>query len=146
MMLTQMAFSLIYQFWIHTKHIKTLPNWVEFIFNTPAHHRVHHAKNIRYLDKNHGGILIIWDRIFGTFKKEDPEEPVVYGITTNINTYNPFKIASHDFINIWKDLKKAPDWKSCLKYLFYPPGWSHNGSTQTAEEMRQNLAVNEAKN
>jgi len=146
MILTQMAFSLIYQFWIHTKHIKKLPNWVEFIFNTPSHHRVHHAKNIRYLDKNHGGILIIWDRIFGTFEKEDPREPVVYGITTNINTYNPFKIASHDFINIWKDLKKAPDWKSCLKYLFYPPGWSHNGSTQTAEEMRQNLTVNEAKN
>lgn len=136
MILVQMSLSLIYQFWIHTKHIKQLPTFVEYIFNTPAHHRVHHAKNILYLDKNHAGILIIWDRLFGTFQQEDPNEPVEYGITTNINTYNPLRIASHDFVILYQDLRKANPWSVRLKYLLYPPGWSPDGSTQTADQMR----------
>jgi sterol desaturase/sphingolipid hydroxylase (fatty acid hydroxylase superfamily) len=136
MILTQISISLIYQFWVHTKHIKRLPAWFEFIFNTPSHHRVHHAKNIVYLDRNHAGILIIWDRLFGTFMEEDPNEPVVYGITTNINTYNPIKIASHEFINLGKDIYKAPTFSDKLKYILMPPGWSHDGSTMTADEMR----------
>lgn len=136
MILMQISISLIYQFWIHTKRINRFPNWFEFIFNTPAHHRVHHAKNIIYLDKNHAGILIIWDRLFGTFMEEDPNEPIVYGITTNINTYNPLKIASHEFINLGKDIYKAPTFMDKIKYIFLPPGWSHDGSTMTADEMR----------
>lgn len=136
MILTQISISLIYQFWVHTKHIKRLPAWFEFIFNTPSHHRVHHAKNIVYLDRNHAGILIIWDRLFGTFMEEDPNEPVIYGITTNINTYNPIKIASHEFINLGKDIYKAPTFSDKLKYILMPPGWSHDGSTMTADEMR----------
>lgn len=138
MILTQISINLIYQFWIHTKRIDKLPAWVEFIFNTPSHHRVHHAKNIRYLDRNHAGTLIIWDRLFGTFEVEHPEEPVEFGITTNINTYNPLRIATHEFANLAKDVRKAPTWKAKLGYIFMPPGWSHDGSTQTADEMRQN--------
>lgn len=136
MILTQISISLIYQFWIHTKHIKQLPSWVEFIFNTPAHHRVHHAMNIRYLDRNHGGILILWDRLFGTFEAEHPDEPVVFGLTTNINTYNPLRIATHEYAAIWRDLRRAPTLGAKWGYLFYPPGWSHDGSTQTADELR----------
>lgn len=139
MILTAMSISLIYQFWIHTKYIKHFPAPIEFIFNTPAHHRVHHAKNVIYLDKNHGGILIIWDRLFGTFQKEDPNEPIIYGITNDINTYNPLKIASHEFVNLGKDLKKTPKLINKLKYIFLPPGWSPDGSSLTAKEMLKEL-------
>ena len=78
MILTQLAISLIYQFWIHTERVKKLPAPIEFFFNTPSHHRVHHGANEVYLDRNYGGILIIWDRLFGTY--EDEVEPAVYGV------------------------------------------------------------------
>lgn len=141
MILTQMSINLIYQFWIHTKAIKRFPKPIEFIFNTPSHHRVHHGSNVIYLDRNHAGTLIIWDRLFGTFQEELDEEPVVYGITTNITTYNPFKIAGHEFASLWRDIKKAPSFKAKLGYIFQPPGWSHDGSTQTADEMREALKL-----
>lgn len=137
MILTQISINLIYQFWVHTKRIDRFPIWFEFIFNTPAHHRVHHAKNVRYLDRNHAGILIIWDRLFGTFEEEHPDDPVEFGITTNINTYNPWHIATHELVNLTKDVVAAPTWRDKLYYLFMPPGWSHDGRSQTAEEMRQ---------
>ncbi len=143
MVMSMISISLIYQFWIHTETIYKLPRPIEFIFNTPSHHRVHHASNVRYLDRNHGGILIIWDRLFGTFTEEDPNEPVVYGITTNIQSYHPFHIASHEFFSLSKDLKKSPDWSSKMGYLFKPPGWSHDGSTLTADEMRAELEAND---
>lgn len=141
MVMIMMSFSLIYQFWVHTKTIKTL-GFLEWFMNTPSHHRVHHASNVRYLDRNHAGIFIIWDRLLGTFAKEEDAEPVVYGLTTNIHTYNLFKIASHEYFSIAKDLKRAPDFKTKLKYLFMPPGWSHDGTTKTSDELRkeQNLA------
>lgn len=137
MILTQISISLIYQFWIHTEKIQQLPAPIEWLFNTPSHHRVHHAKNIRYLDKNHGGILILWDRLFGTFQKELPEDPVVYGITSNINTYNPLKIATHEFVSLGKDLKRAPSLADRLRYLLLPPGWSHDGPNLTAKALQQ---------
>jgi sterol desaturase/sphingolipid hydroxylase (fatty acid hydroxylase superfamily) len=136
MVLTQISINLIFQFWVHTKFIKKLPPFIEFIFNTPSHHRVHHASNPRYLDRNHAGTLIIWDRMFGTFSAEKDEEPVVYGITTNIDTYNPLKIASHEFTSMWKDIREAPKFSDRLKYIFYAPGWSHNGRSLTARQMR----------
>lgn len=139
MVLTQISINLLFQFWVHTKYIKKLPSFIEFIFNTPSHHRVHHASNIRYLDRNHAGTLIIWDRIFRTFTEEKDEEPVVYGITTNINTYNPLVIATHEFASLWNDIRKAPKFSDKLKYVFYPPGWSHDNSTQTARQMRAQL-------
>lgn len=143
MILMMMSFSLIYQYWVHTELIKRMPAWFECIFNTPSHHRVHHASNIRYLDQNHAGILIIWDRMFGTFAAERDEEKPIYGITKNIHTYNLFKIASHEFIDIWKDVKRAPTFADKLKYIFYPPGWSHDGPDQTAKTLRRQLAARE---
>lgn len=137
MILTQISINLIFQFWIHTKMINKMPAWFEFIFNTPSHHRVHHASNVQYLDKNHAGTLIIWDRLFGTFMSEKDE--VVYGITNNIKSYNPLKIATHEFNSLWKDLNKSKSLSHKLKYIFYPPGWSHDKSTLTAKEMIKSL-------
>ena len=143
MILMMMSFSLIYQYWVHTELIKRMPAWFEFIFNTPSHHRVHHASNIRYLDQNHAGILIIWDRMFGTFAAERDEEKPIYGITKNIHTYNLFKIASHEFVDIWRDVQRAPTFTDKLKYIFYPPGWSHDGPDQRAKTLRRQLAARE---
>jgi sterol desaturase/sphingolipid hydroxylase (fatty acid hydroxylase superfamily) len=141
MMMMMMSISLIYQYWVHTELIRKLPKWFEFFFNTPSHHRVHHASNVRYLDQNHAGILIIWDRMFGTFAEEREEEKPVYGLTKNIHTYNLFKIASHEFFDIWKDVKRAPKFKDKLKYIFYPPGWSHDGPDLRARTLRKQLAA-----
>ena len=124
--------SLLYQFWIHTEVIERLPKWFEFIFNTPSHHRVHHSSDLKYLDKNHAGILVIWDRMFGTFQQE--EEKPNYGLTTNINTYNPLIIATHEWWSIIKDVQKNP-WHFS-GYVFGPPGWSHDGSRKTTEQLR----------
>ena len=120
MIFTMVSFSLIYQFFLHTQTVRHLGVW-EYVLNTPSHHRVHHGSNVSYLDKNHGGILIIWDRLFGTFVPET--EPVVYGLTKNIDTQNPVKIAVAEFVALWQDVKAAPSWKEKLKYIFYPPGW-----------------------
>lgn len=136
MIFTMMAVSLIYQFWIHTELIGRMPIWFEFVFNTPSHHRVHHSNEIRYLDKNHGGILIIWDRIFGTFKAE--EEKPLYGIRKNFNSYNPFRIAFDEWVDIGKDFFQPITMIQRLKYVFGPPGWSHDGSRQTVRELQEN--------
>ncbi len=126
--------SLLYQFWIHTEVINKLPRWFEFIFNTPSHHRVHHSSDLKYLDKNHAGILVIWDRMFGTFQEE--EEKPNYGLTTNIETYNPLIIATHEWWSIVKDVRENP--QHFGGYVFGPPGWSHDGSRKTTEQLRQN--------
>lgn len=143
MMLMMMSLSLIYQYWVHTELIRKLPRWYEFIFNTPSHHRVHHASNIRYLDQNHAGILIIWDRLFGTFVEEREDEKPIYGITKNINTFNLFKIASHEYIDLGKDVRRAPKFSDKLKYIFYPPGWSHDGPDLTARTLRKQIKSKE---
>lgn len=139
MMLMMMSISLIYQYWTHTELIRKMPKWFEFIFNTPSHHRVHHASNVRYLDQNHAGILIIWDRMFGTFVEEREDEKPIYGITKNIHTYNLFKIASHELVDLWHDVKRAPKFSDKLKYIFYPPGWSHDGPDLRAKTLRKQL-------
>lgn len=133
-----MSISLIWQYWPHTEIIQKMPKWFEFIFNTPSHHRVHHASNINYLDQNHAGVLIIWDRIFGTYADEQPDEKPKYGITKDISTIknNPFKITVHEYQDLWKDLKSTSDFKNKLKYLFLSPGWSHNGPDQRAKVLR----------
>lgn len=136
MILTQMSISLIYQYWIHTELINKMPSWFEFIFNTPSHHRVHHGSNPLYLDKNHAGILIIWDRMFGTFQPELEEEKVVYGLTTNINTFNPLKIAFNEWIAMFKDVfSSKTSFVNKLKYLIKPPGWRHDGTGILSEDM-----------
>lgn len=136
--MTMIGINLIYQFFPHTKLVRKL-GWFGLVFNTPSHHRVHHARNIRYLDKNHGGIFILWDRLFGTFQKELEEEPVEYGITNNINSNNVFYIATHEYVNLWKDITNAPKFMDKLKYLFYPPGWHHNGPNRTSRFLQKKI-------
>jgi sterol desaturase/sphingolipid hydroxylase (fatty acid hydroxylase superfamily) len=126
--------SLLYQYWIHTEFIHKMPRWFEYVFNTPSHHRVHHATDLNYLDTNYGGVLIIWDRMFGSFQKE--EQHPSYGLTTQIESYNPVKIAFYEWVQIAKDLMKANSIKSAWFYVFGPPGWSHDGSKMTVTEMR----------
>lgn len=139
MILTMQAISLIYQFWIHTEAVKKLPYVLELVLNTPSHHRVHHSSEIKYLDRNHAGILIIWDRMFGTFQPE--EEQPVYGLTKNIESFNPLRIAFHEWKDIFTDLKKSRSIRQAAGYLFGPPGWSHDGSRQTAAELRARAQV-----
>jgi sterol desaturase/sphingolipid hydroxylase (fatty acid hydroxylase superfamily) len=135
--LTAQAVSLIYQFWIHTETVRRLPRPLEWLLNTPSHHRVHHGKNVRYLDRNHGGVLIVWDRLFGTFTPEQDADPVRYGITHDIETFNPLRIAVHELGALVHDLRRAPSLKVGLGYLLAPPGWSPDGSTLTASQLRR---------
>ncbi|CAM1366034.1 sterol desaturase family protein [Tenacibaculum soleae] len=141
MILTQMSISLLYQYWIHTELIKKLPNWFEAVFNTPSHHRVHHATNPQYLDRNHAGIFIIWDKLFSTFEPE-VEKPI-YGLVTNINTYNPIKIAFLEWCNMFTDVFKS---KTSLGkkflYLLKPPGWKHDGTGKLSGDLRHEWEVN----
>jgi sterol desaturase/sphingolipid hydroxylase (fatty acid hydroxylase superfamily) len=140
MIITMISLSLFYQFWIHTRTVGRLHPWVEALFNTPSHHRVHHASNVRYLDRNHGGVLIIWDRLFGTFSVERDDDPVVYGLTRNIESYNIAWVAVHEYVSIWKDIKRAGTWRDRLRYLFLAPGWSHDGPDKRANVLRRALS------
>lgn len=128
--------SLVYQFWIHTEAIDKM-GWFEWFFNTPSHHRVHHATNPKYLDKNYAGVLIIWDRMFGTFIDEDKTEKPDYGIVSNLGTFNPVRIAFHEWQGILKDLLQAKSPKAMLGYLFGPPGWSEDGSRKTTAKIKE---------
>ncbi|ORW18036.1 C-5 sterol desaturase [Mycolicibacter nonchromogenicus] len=125
MILLQQSVSLLYQFFIHTERVGKLWRPVEFVFNTPSHHRVHHGANAKYLDKNYGGILIVWDRLFGTFEPED--ERVVYGLTKNIDTFNPVRVATHEYVAIWRDIRAARCWRAVWGHLFRGPGWQPAG-------------------
>jgi sterol desaturase/sphingolipid hydroxylase (fatty acid hydroxylase superfamily) len=123
---------------VHTQTVGKL-GILEYFLVTPSHHRVHHASNVRYLDRNMGMVLIIWDKLFGTFQAEEEKEPVKYGLTTNIKTYHPVKMVFHEWVNIIKDLKKKCSLKEKLLYVFGPPGWSHDGSTKTSSQLRSEL-------
>lgn len=120
---TARGVNLIYQYWIHTDTIKRL-GWFERWFNTPSHHRVHHGKNPEYIDRNHGSILIIWDKLFGTFEPE--REPVVYGLTTNIDTFNPVRVIGREHTDILKDVARATTWKDRIQYVVRGPGWAYS--------------------
>jgi sterol desaturase/sphingolipid hydroxylase (fatty acid hydroxylase superfamily) len=134
------ALTQIYGILVHTKVVKKMPRWFEVLFVSPSHHRVHHASNVVYLDKNMGMCLIIWDKMFGTFQEELPEEPVVYGLTKPLeNPHHPVKIIFHEWRSIGNDLKKKTSFFIKLKYLFMPPGWSHDGSTKTTKELRKEI-------
>jgi sterol desaturase/sphingolipid hydroxylase (fatty acid hydroxylase superfamily) len=125
MIFTQQAISLMYQFWIHTERVGRLPRPFEFVLNTPSHHRVHHGSNEMYLDKNYGGILIIWDRLFGTFQGE--EERVRYGLTKNLRTFRPVTVAFHEYRAMWRDVRAADSWRDRLGYVFGGPAWQPEG-------------------
>lgn len=117
--------NLVYQFWVHTERIGTLPRPFEFVLNTPSHHRVHHASQGGYLDRNYGGILIIWDRMFGSFAAE-VERPV-YGLTKNIKTFNPLRVATHEYAAIARDIRAADSWRERAGRVFRGPGWQPAG-------------------
>ena len=132
--LTAQALSLVYQFWIHTEHVGRLGP-LEWVLNTPSHHRVHHGRNVEYLDRNYGGIFIVWDRLFRTF---EPERAAVdYGLTKNLTTFHPIRIAFHEWGAMLRDAWRARSLRDRLGYLFAPPGWSPDGSTRTARQLQR---------
>ena len=138
MILFQMSISLLYQFWIHTELIQQMPKWIEFFFNTPSHHRVHHGSNPIYLDRNHAGILIIWDRLFGTFQPELKHEKVKYGLVVNIKTYNPILIAFNEWGALFKDLiTRNLSVTNRIKYLYKPQGWKHDGTGKLSSDLKE---------
>jgi sterol desaturase/sphingolipid hydroxylase (fatty acid hydroxylase superfamily) len=121
MVLLAQSWSLIYQFWIHTERIRRLPRALEAVLNTPSHHRVHHGSNQVYLDRNYGGILIVWDRLFGTFEPEG--ERVRYGLTKNVGSFNPVRVAFHEYAAIAHDLRRCRSWRERAGVVFRGPGW-----------------------
>jgi sterol desaturase/sphingolipid hydroxylase (fatty acid hydroxylase superfamily) len=136
MIAIQKGVSLVYQFWIHTEAIGRLPAPVEAVFNTPSHHRVHHARNPRYLDRNYAGVLIVWDRLFGTFEAEDPAEKPRYGIVHNLGDFSVLRAAFHEWIGMGRDVLRARSWRERAAYVFGPPGWSPDGSRQTSQSLK----------
>ncbi|MGI8709909.1 MAG: sterol desaturase family protein, partial [Acidimicrobiales bacterium] len=127
---TARGVNLLYQYWVHTETIPKLGP-IEEVLNTASHHRVHHGTNRQYLDRNHGSILIIWDRLFGTFERED--EPVRYGLTKNIDTYNPLRIATHEYADILSDVSGSDTWSDRLGFAFRGPGWAYDRHAQRHE-------------
>ena len=132
----QSGLNLLYQYWIHTEAIRRLPAWYEYIFNTPSHHRVHHASNPRYVDRNYAGMFMVWDRMFGTFAAERDDEPPKYGLIHNIDTYNPIKIAFHEWVAMFRDVKRSRSLREAFMYVFGPPGWRPDGTGPTAANLR----------
>jgi sterol desaturase/sphingolipid hydroxylase (fatty acid hydroxylase superfamily) len=127
--------SLIYQFWIHTETVYKLPKPLEFILNTPSHHRVHHGSDLKYLDRNHGGILIIWDRLFDSFQPE--EERPTYGLTKNMESFNPVVVALKTWSELFRQAFASGSIKNAVSYFVQPPGWSHDQTSQTVRQMRK---------
>jgi sterol desaturase/sphingolipid hydroxylase (fatty acid hydroxylase superfamily) len=136
MILAQQGFNLFYQFWIHTESVRRLPAWFEYLFNTPGNHRVHHAVNPRYLDRNYAGVLMIWDHLFGTFSPERADDPPRYGIVKNIDTFNPLRIAFHEWLAMMRDLAAARSLRAAFGVVFGPPGWRADGTGQTSANIR----------
>jgi len=130
------SLNLLYQFWIHTTWIPKL-GFLEGIINTPAAHRVHYASNLEYLDANYGGVLMIFDRMFGTYRPELDSIPIRYGLVTPLKSYNPFTIAFHQVMPIIRDLRSARSLREIAFYLFGPPGWKPDGRGTTTEDLRR---------
>jgi sterol desaturase/sphingolipid hydroxylase (fatty acid hydroxylase superfamily) len=137
------SISLVYQFWIHTETIGRMGP-LEWVMNTPSHHRVHHATNAKYLDANYAGVLIIWDRLFGTFVAEDDKEKPRYGIISQLGTFNPFRVAFHEWAGIVRDVSGAKSAREVWGYVFGPPGWSPDGSRKTSASIKRDSAAQQA--
>ena len=123
----------LYQYWLHTQHVPKL-GYLEWFMNTPSHHRVHHGRNVQYCDKNLGGTFIIFDRIFGTFEEED--EPVEYGIRHQLHSRNLLWVIFHEWVAIYRDLRKARNVREAFCYVFGPPGWAPDGQSESTRVMR----------
>ena len=132
---TARGVNLLYQYWIHTETVGRLGR-AEEVLNTPSHHRVHHGSNRRYLDRNHGSILILWDRLFGTFEPEG--ERVVYGLTKNIDTFQPGRIATHEYAAMLRDVAGSTSWRERLSYVGARPGL---GQRTTGPSRRRHRAA-----
>jgi sterol desaturase/sphingolipid hydroxylase (fatty acid hydroxylase superfamily) len=128
MVFASFSINLVYQFWIHTERIEKLWRPIEVVFNTPSHHRVHHGMDQQYLDKNYGGILILWDRIFGSFAAESSRPH--YGLTKQVNTFNVWTLQTHEYVAIARDLRRAGRWRDRFGYAFGPPGWAPPATVQ----------------
>jgi sterol desaturase/sphingolipid hydroxylase (fatty acid hydroxylase superfamily) len=138
MVYTCLGIQALWQFQLHTKFIPDLGFFEKFI-NTHRQHQVHHARNIEYLDKNHGGYLNLFDRMYGSHGVLDPEQEVQFGVIHPPNSYNPLIIVSHEYKNIWNDVRNTKNWRHKLMYIFGPPGWSPDGSTKTVRQMQREL-------
>lgn len=138
--ITVASLNLLYQFWVHTRHIPKL-GWLEWVFITPSNHRVHHAQNPVYLDRNYGGVFILWDRLFGTFKEEDPAEPVVFGVTTPLASWNPLWANLQFYAQLWHDARRADSLWDKLRIWFMPTGWRPADVAARYPQARQDLAL-----
>lgn len=136
MLVAFLSLNHLYQYWLHTNHIGKLGP-LEWVLNTPSHHRVHHGSNIQYCDKNFGGTFIIWDRLFGTFEVE--KEQPVFGIIHQLESHNPIWVTFHEWVGIAKDVRKARSAREVLGYLFMAPGWAPNGQSETTRVMQAQL-------
>lgn len=135
LVLAVVSLNLAFQFFVHTQAVQRL-GWLELIFNTPSHHRVHHAMNPRYIDKNFAGVLIVWDRLFGTFEPEQPDEPCRYGITTDFESYNPLVITFDEWRLMWLDWCQADGWKRKI-WVLLSVASSAKSTSQPAETVER---------
>lgn len=135
MVIVCLGIEALWQFQLHSTYIPKL-GIIEKVFNTHTMHQVHHAKNLEYMDKNHGGFLNMFDKLFGTWKELDEDITIEYGVTKPPNSYNPLVILTHEYKDIWNDMKKSSNIYHKFMYAFGPPGWSHDGSTLTIKQMR----------
>ncbi|WP_430612735.1 sterol desaturase family protein [Flavobacterium sp. JP2137] len=140
MLIVCLGIESLWQFQLHTKYVPKL-GFLEKIFNTHTMHQVHHSRNLEYMDKNHGGFLNIFDKLFGTWKELDEDIDIEYGVTTPPDSYNLWTILTHEYVNIWDDTKKSPKLKDKFMYVFGPPGWSHDGSSKTVKQIREELRL-----
>ena len=140
MLVVCLGIEALWQFQLHTVYIPKM-GFIEKIFNTHTMHQVHHAQNIEYMDMNHGGFLNIFDKIFGTWKELDDDIVVNYGVTHPPNSFNPIVILTHEYGDIWKDMKKSKNLRHKFMYAFGPPGWSHDGSTKTIKQVQKEVEL-----
>ena len=138
--LTALFLNLLYQFWIHADWLPKL-GWLEYVLNTPSAHRVHHARNPEYLDANYGGVLVVFDRLFGTYIEEREDVPCEYGLVTRVTTHNPIRINFEPWIGTVKDLTSARSLGDAWMFLVGPPGWRPDGKGLTTAELRRAHAV-----
>jgi len=144
MVVALLSLNHLYQYWLHTRLVGKLGP-IEWVMNTPSHHRVHHASNLVYCDRNYAGTFIVWDRLLGSFEPERDEEPCVFGIRHPIKTYNPITATFHEWAAIARDLRSADSLRSVIGYLFQPPGWTPNGSEGTTRSLQAQLIEREAR-
>ena len=141
MLVVSLGIEALWQFQLHSVYVPKL-GIIERVFNTHTMHQVHHAQNIEYMDKNHGGFLNIFDKLFGTWKELDETIDIKYGVTHAPKSYNPLVILTHEYKDIWNDMKKSKNWYHKFMYAFAPPGWSHDGSTLTIKQQQKLLKTN----